>query len=116
MDATGYYEGFYSVLDRSADIELTHYQDDKSLLKGMETHWPVRRLQWFTHGYYSVNRFDRDIVIADLRMGFEPDYAFRYKVGITGNPHPLPVPSTFVPGAWRRGQLEWVWQRILNPR
>jgi len=116
MDDNGYYEGFYSVLDRTDDIELTRYQDTKSLLRGIEDHWPVKRLQWFTHGFYSVNRLDNDIVMADLRMGFEPDYAFMYKVAEIGNPHPRPVKSTFVTGSWRRDQLVWVWERVINPK
>ena len=116
MDGKGYYEGFYSVLDKSDDIQLAHHQDEKSLLEGIESHWPVQRLQWFTHGYYAVNRFENDIVMADLRMGFEPAYAFRYKVAEFGNPHPVPVKSTFMPGSWRREQLSWVWERVLNPR
>lgn len=112
----GYYEGYYSVLDKTDDIEFDFYSDEKRLLDGLEGHWPVRRLQWFTHGFYSVSRTGNDIVASDLRMGAEPGYAFRYKVAETGNPRPRPLVSSFVPGNWQKGQLEWFWRRLKNPR
>ena len=110
----GYYEGFYSILDRRDDVEFDFYRDEKPLLSGLEGHWPVQRLIWFTHGFYSVVQRGSDIIMSDLRMGVEPDYAFKYKVAEKGNPHPLV--STFVPGTWRTGQLERLWSRLKNPQ
>lgn len=112
MDSEGYYEGFYSLLDVDKAIRFNHYLDDKGLLDGIEDHWPVKRLQWFTRGFYAVNRFVDDIVITDLRMGLEPSYVFRFKVGEAGNPHPIATPSQQVPEEPRWEQLQWVWKRI----
>lgn len=82
IDQHGYYEGWYSIFDSASHpLRFTRYPDQRQLLAGLENHWPVRRLQWFSRGVYSVTRLERDIVISDLRMGIEPNYVFRFKVG-----------------------------------
>lgn len=92
VDENGYHEGFYSLLAPRQDLHLRHFPSDRGLLGGLEDDWAVKRLQWFTKGFYGVVAADGDILIKDLRMGFEPDYYFVFKVGKVSNPHPLPVP------------------------
>ncbi len=43
----------------------------------------VRRLEWFTDGFYSYGMTGGAATITDLRMGFYPDYAFIFKIGET---------------------------------
>lgn len=112
MDDNGYYEGFYSLFDKTKNIPVKYYPIDKELLQHIVNHWPVKRLQWFTHGFYSVQRLRDDIVITDLRMGLEPNYVFRFKVGEIGNPHAQPKKSQQVYRERSWDQLRWVWQRI----
>jgi len=52
----------------------------------------VRRLQYFTKGFYSVTERDGDVVITDLRMGQAQYYVFAYRVGerADGNTRPHP--------------------------
>jgi len=111
-DDTGYFEGFYSLLDHTKDVYVKHYPSEKSLLEDMADHWPVKRLQWFTHGFYSVRKVVDDIVITDLRMGSEPFYVFQFKVGEGGNPGAKPTRTSRVKGEPRWDQLRWVWHRI----
>ncbi|WP_054032089.1 metal-dependent hydrolase [Desulfatitalea tepidiphila] len=111
----GYYEGFYSLLDKTGDIPFTHYPSNGKLLERLEEHWPVQRLQWFTHGFYSVKELDGAIVLSDLRMGLEPDYFFQFKVGEIGNPHPVPTQSARIRADRRLDRLAWVWKRIWDP-
>ena len=112
MDDDKYYEGFYSLFDPTRNIEFTGHPSDPQLLKGIEKHWPVQRLHWFTHGFYSVQQLLDDIVITDLRMGLEPNYVFRFKVGEMGNPNAIPTASRRFPSERPWVQLQWVWQRI----
>ena len=116
MDDTGYYDAYYSVFDKSDRIKFAHYPSDESLLKGMEGHWPVQRLRWFTHGYYSVSLRGNAVVMTDLRMGMEPNYIFNYKVAEMGNPHTKPVTSEHMPQTWNRDQFSWVWHRLTHPQ
>lgn len=112
MDDQGYREGFYSLLDDSATIQFDRYDSSRDLLAGLTDHWPVKRLQWFTHGFYSVQRKARDIVITDLRMGLEPYYVFRFKVGEHANPHPVPAKSERLHSGRNIEIIKWIWQRI----
>jgi inner membrane protein len=112
MDGDGYAEGYYSLLDGSREIRMTRYPTNGHLLKGIEAHWPVQRLQWFTHGYYAVQQTGGGIVMTDLRMGMEPDYTFRFRVAAVGNPHPVPDSGSRVKEPRNTKALAWIWQRI----
>jgi inner membrane protein len=116
MDERGYYEGFYSLLDQTTQVAFTHYPSHDELLAGIEGHWPVQRLQWFTQGFYAVHKMNDAVVMTDLRMGLEPTYVFNFKVGRIGNPHAKPVPSERARGIRSLDQLTWVWDRIWAPR
>lgn len=116
MDDKGYYEGYYSIFDPTDKVQLKHFPSDKKLLDQINEHWPVKRLKWFTQGYYAVNQHKKDIIITDLRMGSEPYYVFKFKVGSVGNPHHRPEKSERVQGD--RPSLNYlarVWQRIWSP-
>lgn len=114
MDGDGYYEGFYSLFDESDTIRFTHYPSKRRLLDKLAGHWPVKRLQWFTHGFYAVRQLERSIVISDLRMGLEPYYVFQFKVGEVGNPHPFPTPNSRIPSKRGVEMLGWVWNRMWS--
>jgi inner membrane protein len=112
MDGEGYAEGYYSLLDGSREIRMTRYPANRRLLEGLEGHWPVKRLQWFTHGFYAVQQIGDGIVMTDLRMGMEPDYTFRFRVGAAGNAHSVPDAGRRVKAPRNAKMLAWIWQRI----
>lgn len=115
VDDANYYEGFYSLLDDGAAIEFIPRPRSLELLEPLQDSWPVQRLRWFTKNFYAAGRSGNDVIISDLRMGLDPDYVFRFKVGRMGNPHPLPVPVERVPGVRNYERLRWVWARIWDP-
>ncbi len=110
----GYYEGFYSFFDGDDAIPMRAFLSQPELLDGIEDHWPVKRLRWFTKGFYSVGRIDRDVVITDLRMGLEESYVFRFKVGEIGNPHATATHPERLAPVREYGRLKNVWARIWN--
>jgi inner membrane protein len=115
MDDAGYMEGYYSLFDDSATIQVRHYRSHNALLEDIEHQWAVKRLQWFTHGFYSVRRMEDDVVIADLRMGMEPFYVFQFKVGKVDGPGARSVKAITpkrVRGEAGWNRLPWIWQRI----
>jgi inner membrane protein len=114
MDERGYYEGWYSLLDRGRTVTFTHYPSDTALLRGIEDTWAVQRLQWFTHGFYSVSRIADHVIISDLRMGWEPEYVFRFAVARIGNPHPKPVAPQQLPSNRSLERLRWILSRIRS--
>ena len=111
-----YYEGFYSLLDDDKAISLVQHPRALELIESLKESWPVLRLKWFTKDFYAAELYDSDIVITDLRMGLEPEYVFRFKVGTLGNPHPRPVPVERLPGILDFERLHWIWARIRDPR
>jgi len=115
-DEAGYYEAYYSLLDAANDIRFSYYPSREDLLTDIAEHWPVRRLQWFSRGFYAVSERQGDIVISDLRMGSEPSYVYQFKVGEIGNPHSRPsVPAQLeAERDWSR--LRPVWDRIWDPK
>ena len=112
MDDHGYYEGYYSLLDNTADLVVKHYPSNGKLLEDITDHWPVKRLKWFTHGFYSVRQVQNHIVITDLRMGFEPTYVFRFIVGRIDDLRGIPTRSRQIHTEYSWHQLRWVWHRI----
>ncbi|WP_455201158.1 metal-dependent hydrolase, partial [Kaarinaea lacus] len=114
MSDNGYHEGFYSVFDNSRSITTKFYSSDNHLLEELQNHWPVKRLQWFTKGYYGVTKQNKDIIVKDLRMGVEPNYVFQFKVGEFSNPHPIGTDSKRIETQQRLELLPVVWQRIWN--
>lgn len=112
MGEGSYHVGWYSLLDARRQVRFERYPSETGLLGGLEGHWPVTRLQWFTKGFYRVSAIDGEVVITDLRMGIEGSYVFRFKVGETGTPHSVPAPAELLPSELDTSRLPWLWARI----
>jgi len=107
----GYYEGFHSLWDRRP-LELRHHPSQPALLVGMERHWPVERLRWFTKGFYAVEERAGAVLISDLRMGLQPDYIFQFQVGERRGLAIEPTPDRRVFGPRSLERLPGLWRRI----
>lgn len=67
--------------EASETIEFRSYPKGEQLLEGISEHWDTARLKWFTKGFYRASERDMHIVMTDLRMGFENNYAFNFAIG-----------------------------------
>jgi inner membrane protein len=76
-----YYEGYASVFETANEVTLNAYQTTPSLLNEIKNEWGVKRLQWFTKGFYSVREQQDKVILSDLRMGMECAYVFNFVVG-----------------------------------
>ncbi len=114
-DDGGYYHAYYSLFDGDTPVDFSYHESDESLIKTIDSHWPIQRLKWFSRGFYSVSRLGDGIVISDLRMGGEPDYVFRFQVGEIANPHPKPIEPVQLEADRDLGLLPLVWARIWDP-
>lgn len=74
-------------------IRFREYPREPELLEDIEDSTAVRRLQHFTHGFYTVDERDGHVVISDLRMGQVGHYAFAYRVGRRENGRIQPIPD-----------------------
>ncbi|MCL1635357.1 metal-dependent hydrolase [Luteimonas sp. SX5] len=80
MTPDGYVEGYRSLAaDRGPMVFKAHTSDVQALreAEGIEA---VDRLAWFNHGFMQAREEGGRLVLADLRMGAEPDYFFRFAV------------------------------------
>lgn len=114
MDDTRYHEGYYSIFDNDQSVDYTSYKNGKALLKGLQDHWPVNRLQWFTQGFYSARQDSEKIIITDLRMGTEGGYVFRFQVGEISDGVVEPSKSRRVKSQLHLNMLETIWNRIWS--
>ena len=114
VNAQSYYQGFYSVLDENNDIEFRRHPRSLHLLEPLAHSWAVQRLQWFTKDFYAVTLEGQDVVMSDLRMGVEPSYVFRFKVGEQANPHVREVPVERLIEARDYSLLDGLWDRIWS--
>lgn len=115
MAEGGYYEAFLSVLDSSVPVEFSWYTDDKAEIHSLASEWAVQRLQWFTHGYYAVRVIDGELLVSDLRMGLEPNYAFTYSIAQRVGGAWVPHASRQVPGGWNVSQVAEILERGATP-
>ena len=109
-----YYEGFYSLLDQSEDVSLHQHKSQNHLLTEIQQSWPVKRLIWFTKGYFKVWENSGDIIMSDLRMGMEPNYVFSFAVAKSSNPNGLPISAERIRQNRDLAALKKVWQRIWS--
>ncbi len=112
MEEGGYAEAFYSLTDRHTDIQLSHYSSDAQFLETLTNHEPVEGLHWFTQGFWGIKQQDKLIIISDLRMGMEPNYAFSFNVGISQQTGITPIESERRASTTNWDQvLRWIWKR-----
>lgn len=116
VDGSHYHNAYYSILDpENAPLTFTSHARNMDLLEGLEDDWATRRLQWFTKGFYTLQRRGEAVVLSDLRMGFEPNYVFTFKLGTLGNPHTTPLDKPeHVSVTQDLSGLPWVWRRIWS--
>jgi inner membrane protein len=69
MDNGGYHEGFRSLFDRDAAVALERHASDDQLLTHVKDDWAVRRLEWFTKGFYAVRLAAHDVRVAASAPG-----------------------------------------------
>jgi inner membrane protein len=115
MSDEQYYEGYASVFDTPAELTFTPFVTNPSLLKGIEDEWGLKRLQWFTKGFYAIKRDDNNIILADLRMGVECAYVFTFVVGEY-------IDGSVVAGSYEKvsgrpdlSKIGNIWDRIWDP-
>jgi inner membrane protein len=90
-DSTGYWMGYYSVFDKTNDIDFFRIQRNDSLLKPYENGESVKLLKRFSMGYYCMTMQQNDVYFNDLRFGqlagwsgADPAFVFSFKLADDG--------------------------------
>ena len=116
VDETNQYEGLYSVFDQGRPIQFHVRPRQLHLIAPISEDWNVQRLRWFTKELFSVSSVDDDVIMNDLRMGYPPNYVFRFKVGEKfGDGKTTATKVERISAVRDLTLLPLVWERIWNP-
>jgi inner membrane protein len=116
MTPEGYLAGQYSVVADEGPMVLRPQASDVAALGAVRGFPAASRLLWFNRGFMAAQEVDGQLVLADLRMGVEPDFTFRFVVAERDGDGWKAVPPTqadWPTDAIRR--LPEVWHRIWTP-
>jgi len=109
-----YFEGYYSLLEKTTTIQWQAYPRDAALLQQWQQQSAVARLSWFSHGFVTLaKQSDQALLLTDLRMGMEPGYSFRFVLPldatqqVSGLPEQLDMPRDV-------RAFSWLYQRALG--
>lgn len=68
-DQTGYWFGYYSIFDKTNDIDYYHVNRNDSLLLPYSNNESVKILKQFSKGHYCMTQSDSNVVFNDIRFG-----------------------------------------------
>ncbi len=115
MQDDGYYVGYYSLFDETKDIQFTRYESRTYLLEPLADNWYVKRLQWFSHGFFRVSQpSPSEVVITDLRMGVENAYVFSFKIADIAADGGMKPANERIPVKRVTSRLWLFWDRIWD--
>ncbi len=63
------YVGIYSVFDGNGDIDFTEIPQNSYFIDPYLHNLPVKRVLWFSNGYYTVQKKENILLFSDLRFG-----------------------------------------------
>ena len=108
-----YHEGFRSLLDAPGPIAFDRFARGDALAAELQGHDGVQRIRDFSRGFYKLHESDSRAVIADLRMGQEPNYVFAFAVAERRSALRPLAESQSVGGRADIGRtLAWLWPRM----
>lgn len=89
-DETGYWFGYYSVFDKTNDIDYFHVNKNASLLLPYANNESVQKLKQFSRGYYTASKKDSTVYFNDIRFGQfgaweHPDSTFVFSFTVDEN-------------------------------
>ena len=116
LSGAHYHEGFYSLLDAKPTVHFERFDRGQALageLQGLES---VQRIAAFSHGFYKLSQVGTQLLISDLRMGQEPNYAFSFVVA--ERPNELQALQALDKPVQQGAQMDlkqglaWLWRRL----
>ena len=85
VDDTHYMTGLTSPLPSCPITELERHRRLAEAPHGFQPSDSVRRLEWFTDGFYTYQDRGGTLAIADLRIGYHPDFVFSFEFARLGS-------------------------------
>ena len=111
-----YHNLYISLFDDDLDAIIYTHLRHPELVACLGGNGALKKLRWFSKGYYRAEQDGDTIVISDLRMGLTPNYAFRFAIAERAGKtvrDTTPTVASDQPRA-SEGDLEWLVDRILG--
>ena len=80
VDDTHYVTGLTNPMLSCPISNLARHERLAEAPRGFQPSDSVRRLEWFTNGFYTYQDRGGSIAIADLRIGYHPDFVFSFEI------------------------------------
>ena len=113
MGPDSYQEGYYHFL-RSDSMSFSRI-DRGQILFEQAKHVPdVQQLEWFADGFNRADVIEEQLVITDLRMGFEDHYVFQHPVAEIQAGQWLAIESSRLPSSLDGGDLALFWNEFTG--
>ena len=113
MGPDSYREGYYHFLRR--DSMSFSRIDRGQILFEQAKHVPdVQQLEWFADGFNRADVVGKQLVITDLRMGFEDHYVFQHPVAEIQEGQWQAVESSRLPSSLDAGDLALFWNEFTG--
>ncbi|WP_338366221.1 metal-dependent hydrolase [uncultured Pseudoalteromonas sp.] len=110
-----YYVGYASVFDEPNEVTFNAYNTDPLLINEISNEWGVKRLQWFTKGFYNIRQQQNKVILSDLRMGMECYYVFNFVVGEKTDSGVSVGDYEKISQRANLSSISKIWDRIWNP-
>lgn len=116
VDSDSYVNVYVSLFDDDGVTPPLHrHERNLHLADALSDREYVHKIDWFSHGFYALERKGDSIVISDLRLGVEPGYVFTFKIGEFQSAEAVGVRPERVASRRDWSQLSWAWRRIFDP-
>jgi inner membrane protein len=116
VDGESYTNIYVSLLDEpGATVPLHRHPRNPDLADALSDREAVRKIAWFSHGFYALKREGDAVLISDLRLGVEPNYVFTFRIGQFNSDNAIPVRPTRAQNSPDWSQLGWLWRRMFDP-
>ena len=113
MGPNSYQEGYYHFL-RSDSLKFSRI-DRGQILFEQAKHVPdVQQLEWFADGFNRADVIEEQLVITDLRMGFEDHYVFQHPVAEIQAGQWQAIESSRLPSSLDGGDLALFWNEFTG--
>lgn len=113
-DAESFHEGSVSLFDQTPTIVFERHDRGAALFVALRGEANVARLDRFCHGMHRLRRVGNEVLMADLRMGQQPFFAFDFRIATLGDGG-LPVAAPPLQAAVRIDPgvaADWIWRRM----
>lgn len=115
VDENDYKVGYYSVFDENNQIDFATYSSNSAYKEKLGDSYAVSRMNWFTKGLFDIRQNADQLILADLRMGLEPDqYVFQFIIAENQNGEFVEIPNQHFDNERDLSRLALIWDRIWD--